>query len=36
MTDTYVSGRVIETRRHGTTYYGNPIMSIALDSHPCA
>ena len=36
MTDTYVSGRVIKTRCHGTTLYGNPIMSITLDSHPCA
>ena len=28
MNDTYVSGRVIKTRRHGTTLYGNPIMLI--------
>ena len=34
MTDTYVSGRVVKTRCHGTTYYGNPMMSVALDSHP--
>ena len=31
----YVSGRVIKTRCHGLTYYGNPMMSIMLDSHPC-
>lgn len=36
MTDTYVSGRVIKTRRHGHTYYGNPIVSVALDSYPYA
>lgn len=34
MNNTYVSGRVIKTRRHGHTYYGNPIISITLDSHP--
>ena len=34
MNNTYVSGRVIKTRHHGHTYYGNPIMSIVLDSHP--
>lgn len=34
MTDTYVSGRVVKTRHHGHTYYGNPMMSIMLDSHP--
>ena len=35
MTDTYVSGRVVKTRCHGTTFYGNPMMSLVLDSHPC-
>ncbi len=34
MTDTYVSGRVIKTRGHGTTLYGNPMVSFVLDSHP--
>ena len=34
MNNIYVSGRVIKTRCHGTTLYGNPIMSIVLDSHP--
>ena len=34
MSNSSVSGRVIKTRHHGSTCYGNPIMSIVLDSHP--
>lgn len=34
MNNTYVSGRVIKTRHHGTTYYGNPMLSIMLDAYP--
>ena len=34
MSNNSVSGRVIDTLRHGTTIYGNPMMSIRLDSHP--
>ncbi len=33
MNDTYVSGRVIKTRHHGTTHYGNPMLSIMLDTY---
>lgn len=34
MSNNSVSGRVIKTRYHGHTSYGNPMMSIMLDSHP--
>lgn len=29
-----VTGMVIATKRHGTTYYGNPIVSVCLDTDP--
>lgn len=31
-----VTGKVTAIKRHGVTYYGNPIMSIQLDTAPGA
>ena len=28
----YVTGRVVDTHRHGNTVYGNPIYSVTLDN----
>ena len=29
-----VTGRVTAIKRHGTTYYGNPTLSVQLDTMP--
>lgn len=29
-----VTGRVVDVKRHGHTFYGNPIFSVALNTVP--
>lgn len=36
MSNETVTGKVTNVKRHGATYYGNPIMSIQLDTIPGA
>jgi hypothetical protein len=31
-----ITGKVVNVKRHGHTFYGNPMMSVALDSDPWA